>query len=165
MNKTVTVFLTLLLSLNLWAGAGDSAGGSGKPRIVLNSSWQDVRRDESFVVKAPSIFLNSGAKKTGLSVFDVCLNGTQIQSIDTKPIYYAYPGGNAGPSYQAIGEDYWTLSLAELPLPIEETASEQNPIRFEVPVYDAEAKVRWFERKPLIVKKPYEIPVCSEVRE
>lgn len=167
MNKILSLVFALVVSVNLWAsaGTGDSAGGSGRPRTVLNSSWQDVRKDPTLVVKPPQVAMHSGANRNSLSVFDICIDGNQVESIDTKPIYYAYPGGNAGPAFQPIGGDYWSLSVTELYWQIEESAEELDMPSVQVPVYDATVKLRWFERKPLLAKKPYEIPQCSDVRE
>lgn len=52
-----------------------------------NSSWQEITDARNISIKAPTVGFNAGAAKTYVSVLELCVRGSKVETLVEMPIF------------------------------------------------------------------------------
>jgi hypothetical protein len=84
MKLLITILITL--SMNIFAGVGDSSGGSTNGRVSLNHEWSEIKEavklDRKLEITGDYAFVGRP-----VSIFDVCATGDSFHTTRKFPIY------------------------------------------------------------------------------
>lgn len=151
MKKFAT--LLVLLTLNVFAGVGDSAGGSSK-------SLRDILKEDKYFINLPAYKFDNGPY--WLSILNFCQeDGATVRSVEKLNVTKYKPIRNGKEhTYEVVGQDYFRRSMYS------ENGKQEIYERYEIPVQKRvwnrgrNATEPFSGGKTLFIKE-YELKDCS----
>lgn len=168
------LFISTLLFNTAYAGNGGIAGGSTRT-LSANSSWKEIRQYGN-KLKLDNTWTFVGH---ATSIFEVCIDGKDLRTIQRRPIYQTTRGNNRNSSDTQVIEGYRHYSF---PISYEESFEVCNnrgsncrthlqkvyqetvrQIEVSEHIRDTGGKDNRKAVYKKLFTKEYEVPLCSEI--
>jgi hypothetical protein len=62
--------------------------------LNVNSTWEEINASYKTDVKAPQVFFTTGEATTAYSIFETCVAGDKINTVEPKDVYVQVRHGN-----------------------------------------------------------------------
>ena len=73
--------------------------------VDQNSSWSEINASYKTDVRAPQVFFKTGEATTAYSIFETCIAGDNVQTIEAKDVYEQVRHGKNDVELVVVGQE------------------------------------------------------------
>ena len=133
--------------------------------VDQNSTWGEINASYKTQVNAPEVGFAAGQATTFYSIFETCVDGDTIKTIEPKDVYSQINHGKGNIELVVVGQEVLSHPMTySIQVPVGNHSEEKKTIEVTIPVnynIDVFAAHTKNQEAQLMFTKSYSIPACK----
>ena len=134
--------------------------------VDANSTWSDINASFKTDVHAPQVAFAAGEATSFVSIFDTCIDGDMIKTLEAKDIYSQNYISKGNVELVVVGQEILSTALSyTVMVPVSRNSEAMKSLEITIPVNNNidvfAATATKYQEKTLLFTKTFTIPACK----